>query len=144
MMDFDKTPSNDTESNNSSDEDDLGKKKQRSSIDDDNDDLDGSDPRNIWRKRRKLSDHHQISSVVQTEKTKVVEQDNSKNNNNQIKSNQDFKNIDKYPNTNYSYMRPHDHQVPSAIPIHHDDLMIMSSNRLVERKNNFHFFIFYF
>jgi hypothetical protein len=130
-MDFDKTPSNEADSNNGSDEDDFTKKNQRSSVDDDNDfdndDLDETDLRNIWRKRRKLSDHHQQSSTMQTEKTKH-EQNNP--NNNQTKVTNEYKNVDKHPGTNCLYVRPHDHQVPTVLPVHQDDIMVMS-NRLV-------------
>lgn len=136
MMDLDKTPSNDTESTIGSDEDDLTKKKQRSFIDDDldfdNDDLDGSDPRNIWRKRRKFIDPYQLLLNMQTEVTNI-EPNNF--NNNQIKTTTEHKNVDNYPKTNSLYMRPHDHQVPAAIAIQQDDLMAMS-NRLV-RKTKF-------
>jgi len=136
MMDLDKTPSNDTESTIGSDEDDLTKKKQRSFIDDDldfdNDDLDGSDPRNIWRKRRKFIDPYQLLLNMQTEVTNI-EPNNF--NNNQIKTTTEYKNVDNYPKTNSLYMRPHDHQVPAAISVQQDDLMAMS-NRLV-RKTKF-------
>ncbi|CAF0929323.1 unnamed protein product [Rotaria sordida] len=128
MTDFDKTPSNDTESNNGSDEDDFTKKQSRSSIDDnfdyDNDNIDESNPRNIWRKRRKLSNHNRMSSMMQTEIT-TIGQTNS--NNNQIKATNDYKNIDQYPQTNCSYIKPHDHQVPAMVQVHHDDFMIMSN-----------------
>jgi hypothetical protein len=139
MIDCDMILSNDTESTIGSDEDDFTKKKQRSSIDDDiefdNDDLDETDPRNIWRKRRKYSDHRQMSSIMQTEVT-TMEQNNSNNNNNnnQMKTTNDYKNLDKYPQSNCLYIRPHDHQVPTVIQGQHDDLMVMSS-RLVTRKN---------
>ncbi|CAF4145494.1 unnamed protein product, partial [Rotaria sordida] len=82
MTDVDKTPSNDTEN-------------------DENDKLDETDPRNIWRKRRKLSNNNKMSSMIQTELI----------NNNQIKT------------TN----EPHDHQLPIVIPVHHDYLMDMSN-----------------
>ena len=94
----------------------------------DNEYIDETNPRNIWRKRRKLSNNHQMSSVMQTELTKI-EEDNS-NNNNQGQNNQNFKTYDKYPSTNTLHMRPHDHQVPTVFPMHHDDLMVMS-NRFV-------------
>jgi hypothetical protein len=146
MMDLDKTPSNDTESTIGSDEDDLSKKKQRSFIDDDldfdNDDLDGSDPRNIWRKRRKFIDPYQLLLNMQTEVTNI-EPNNF--NNNQIKPTTEHKNVDNYPKTNSLYMRPHDHQVPAAIAVQQDDLMAMS-NRLVRKtkflyKNGFFSFV---
>jgi hypothetical protein len=133
MIDLDKTPSNDTESNNGSDEDDYTKKKQHSSVDDDiefeNEELDGTDLRNIWRKRRNFS-NNQMSSIMQTELT-TTEQNNS--NNTQIQTTNDYQNIDKYPQTNSLYIRPHDHQVPTILPVQHDDLMAMS-NRLVITK----------
>lgn len=65
-MDLDKTPSNETESNNGSDDDDFSKRSSKQSADDDfdfdNDNYDESDPRNIWRKRRKVSPARQNSS----------------------------------------------------------------------------------
>jgi hypothetical protein len=141
MMDFDKTPSNDAESIIGSDEEDFTKKKQRSSIDDDldfgNDDLDETNPRNIWRKRRKFSNNHQISTMMETDITKI-EQNNS--NNNQINTTNDYQNVDKYPNTNSLYIRPHDHQVPTTIPGHHDDSILMA-NRLfrIKKKDIFYY-----
>jgi len=144
MMDFDKTPSNDTESNIGSDEDDSTKKKQNLLIDDDidydNDDLDETNPRNIWRKRRKFSDNHQMSSMMQTE-TIIIEPNNS--NNNQMTTTNDYKHVEKYPQTNSLYMRPYDHQVPTVIPAHHDDLMIMSTRLVIlifSFKNSFFLF----
>jgi hypothetical protein len=138
MIDFDKTPSNDTESNMGSDEDDFTKKKQRPSIDDDLDfeidDLDETDPRNIWRKRRKYSDNQQLLTMIQTEGTRI-EQNNP--NNNQMKTTNDYKTVDKYPKTNCLYMRPHDHQVPTVMPVHHDDLMVMSSRLVIEKEKMF-------
>lgn len=131
MTDFDKTPSNDTESNNGSDEDDFVKKKQRSSIDEsadyENEDSDESDPRNIWRKRRKLSTNDQMSSMMHVD-VEPVEQINS--NANRMKSTTDYKNSDKCPQTKFSHIKPHDHQVPAMIPVQHDDLSAMS-NKLV-------------
>jgi hypothetical protein len=131
-MDFDKTPSNDTD--NGSDDDDYTKKKQRSSVDDDldfdNDDLDETGLRNIWTKRRKLTDHRQTSSSnIQTEVTKN-EPNNS--NSNQTKVNNEYKNVDKHPPTNCLYMRPHDHQVPTIIPVQHDDVMVMSNTLVIQ------------
>ncbi|CAF3151989.1 unnamed protein product [Rotaria sp. Silwood2] len=128
MTDYEKTPSNDTESNNGSDEDDFTKKKLRSSMDDnfdyDNEDIDESNPRNIWRKRRKLSNNEQMPSRIQTEVT-IIEPTNS--NNNQIKTPIDYKNTDKYLQTNSLYMKPHDHQVPAVLPVQQDDLMTISN-----------------
>lgn len=137
MLDSEKTPSNDTESFIGSDEEDYSKKKQRSSIDDDidfdNDDLDESDPRNIWRKRRKYSDNNQMSSTIQSQATTMESNNlnNLNNNNNQMKSTNDYKNLDKYPKTNCLYMRPHDHQVPTVMPVQHDDVMVMSSRFVI-------------
>ncbi|CAF1129526.1 unnamed protein product [Rotaria sordida] len=65
MTDVDKTPSNDTESSNGFDEDDFMKKKQHLPTDDENDKLDETDPRNIWRKRRKLSNNNQIKTTTE-------------------------------------------------------------------------------
>ncbi|CAF3753277.1 unnamed protein product [Rotaria sp. Silwood1] len=128
MTDYDKTPSNETESNNGSDEDDFTKKKLRLSPDDyfdyDNEDIDESNPRNIWRKRRKLSHNDQVSSMIQTEIT-TIEQTNS--NNNYIKTPNDYKNIDQYPQASSLYMKPHDHQVPAILSTHQDGSMIMSN-----------------
>ncbi len=127
MMDFDKTPSNDTESNMGSDEDDFARKKQRSPLDDDfdfdNDNI-GSDPRTIWRKRPKFSNNNQTSSMMQTEITKMDERNPRSN---QMKTTDTYKNVDKYPKTNGLYIRPYDHQVPTVIPAQRDDLMVMSS-----------------
>jgi hypothetical protein len=142
MFDLDKTPSNDTESTIGSDEDDITKKKSRSSIDDDldfdNDDLNGSDPRNIWRKRRKFIDPYQL--LLQTESN---ESTNSNNNNNQMKTTNEYKNVDTYPKTNSLHMRPHDHQVPIVLPVQNDDLMTMSA-RLVRQKKKRNFYIKFF
>ncbi|CAF1963911.1 unnamed protein product [Rotaria magnacalcarata] len=130
ITDFDKTPSNDTESNNGSDEDDFIRKKHRSSVDDsldyENEDLDETNPRNIWRKKRKLSNNDQISSVIQTD-IKNTEQTNS--NKNQMKTTNDFTHDDKYLQTNRLPMKPHDHQVPAMMSVQHDDLMAMSNNQ---------------
>jgi hypothetical protein len=130
MMDFDKTPSNDAESTNESDEDDVTKKKQRPLNDDmdyENDDSNETDLHNIWRKRRKLSNINQVSTMIPTGTT-TIEQNSS--NNNQTKNTNNYKNVDKYPPTNCLYMRPYDHQVPTIIPVQHDDVILMS-NRLV-------------
>jgi hypothetical protein len=150
MMDLDKTPSNDTESTIGSDEDDLTKKKQRSFIDDDldfdNDDLDGSDPRNIWRKRRKFTDPYQLLLQAENEQTNSTNtsantttttnnnNNNTNSNNNKMKATNEYSDPGKYQQTSCSYMRPHDHQVPTVVPIQHDDSMMMATGLVKEKK----------
>jgi hypothetical protein len=132
MMDYDKTPSSDTESNIGSDEDETNRKKLRSSIEDD-EDSNETNLKNIWRKRRKLS------SIMQTEITNIEQ-----NNPTQILHNphQDIKQellrstsieYEKYPNHNCLQRKPHDHQVPNFVPTFHDDLI--TPNRLIKPKN---------
>lgn len=74
-MDFDNTPSNLTESNNDSDDDDYTRKKSRAFTDDDlfydNDDIDESNPRNIWRKRRKVTNHDSTLTKMHVEATPI-------------------------------------------------------------------------
>ncbi|CAF0716398.1 unnamed protein product [Adineta steineri] len=127
MLEFNKLYSNETESNNGSDEDDFAKKKScpsNDTMDFDNDDFDETDLHNIWRKRRKLSNTHQFSSTMQTDTR--TEQNNS--NNTQMKNTNNYKNNNKYSNTNCLYMRPHDHQVPTILPVQHGDVMVMSNS----------------
>lgn len=136
MLDSEKNPSVDTESFLGSDDDDFSKKKQRSSIDDDldfdNDDLDETNPQNIWRKRRKYLDNNQMSSQMQTEITKMeTSNSNNNNNNNQMKTTNEYKNVDNNPKGNCLSMRPHDHQVPAIIPVQNDDVMILSSRFVI-------------
>ncbi len=131
MMDFDKTPSTDTESNIGSDEDELNRKKLRSSIEDDEEDSNETNLTNIWRKRRKLS------SIIQTEITNI-EQNNSSNilhdSNKKVKDEILRSNsieYEKSPNHNYLQIKPHDHQVPNFVPTFQDDLIM--SNRLEKK-----------
>ena len=107
------------------------KKQQRSFNDDmeyENDDFDETDLHNIWRKRRKLNNIDQISSVMQTERATRIEQNNSYTN--QMKNTNEYKNINQYPKTNDLNMRPYDHQIPPTISVQQDDMMLMS-NKLV-------------
>ena len=148
MMDFDKTPSNDTESTLGSDDEDTTKKKQRSLIDDDfdfdNDFLNGSDPRNIWRKRRKFTDPYQLllevendqNNSTKTTTTTTTATTNNNSNNNQMKATNEYQDPSKYPQANCLYMRPHDHQVPTIVPVQHDDLMMMTTG-LVKKNEIF-------
>lgn len=140
MTNFDKTPSNDTESNNGSDEDDMTKKKQRSSIDDyadfDNEDLDETDPRNIWRKKRKLSNIDSTASVMHTD---VSKGDTIISNTNQLNGTNELNKVDRYPKPNSSYLKPHDHQVPAPLPVQRDDVMLMSNKLVVEKIYLSHF-----
>jgi len=132
MMDFDKTPSTDTESNIGSDEDEINRKKLRSSIEDDEEDSNETNLTNIWRKRRKLS------SIIQTEITNI-EQNNSSNKKvkDEILRSNSIE-YEKSPNHNYLQIKPHDHQVPNFVPTFQDDLVM--SNRF-EKKFNFFFLI---
>ncbi|CAM2697987.1 unnamed protein product [Rotaria socialis] len=137
MIDYDKNPSIDTESNIGSDDDDTNKKKSRSYIDDDgdyeNEDSNETNPRNIWKKRRK------ISPVVQTE---IINVEQNKlpsplqNTSHSMKT--DFmrtnsNEFEKYSNPAMLNKRPHDHQVPSFVPRSHDDITI--SNRATSRRH---------
>lgn len=131
MLDFDKTPSNETESNLDSDDEELNKKKNRSlddQMDFDNDDFDETDLRNIWRKRRRISTPTQLSTMTtattQNDRT-YYEQNNPDNN--QKKSSNEQKHTDKYSTTNCSYVKRFDHQVPAIVPVHHDDTMLLAS-----------------
>lgn len=135
MLDYDKIPSIDTESNIGSDEDDRSRKKSRSSIDDEgdyeNDDLDESNPRNIWKKRRKMPpmaqseitsvEQNNLSNSHQTSHPTSLKDDFLRSNSNEF---------EKYSNSSMLNKRPHDHQVPNFAPRAHDDIMI--SNRSVK------------
>ena len=147
MMDFDKTPSMvDTESAIGSDDDDQTKRKQRSTMEDDFDfdfdDFDESDPTTIWRKRRKYTNYPPMSSNIQTTTMNIPINSSSTNQmtttttttttrtsttTNTAATMNDYQTFDKYPPTNRLLLRPHDHQVPSALSIAHDDVMIMST-----------------
>lgn len=145
-MDFDKTPSNEGESNHGSDEDDLTKKSSRHTYDDefdfDFDDIDESDPRNIWRKRRKVSDYPPPSSfpsVTTNMTTGVVGATAGANRAtvqfptavinptiNALETTSDVSHIDPYQSTTSLLTRPYDHQVPSVLPILQEDVMLMT------------------
>jgi hypothetical protein len=117
-MDYDKTPSVDTESNIGSDEDEISREKARLSIDDtrsyENEDSNETNPRNIWRKRQKLS------SLTETEVINLEQDNSSKIKQEIIHSNPtDF---EKNSNPNYSNIRPYDHQVPNFVRTFPDDL----------------------
>ena len=138
MMDFDKTPSIDTDNMFDSDEDDATKKKQRSTMDDDFDfdfdDIDESDPRTIWRKRRKYNDFPSMSSNIQTSTMNYVQTNTSSNNQMTTTTTttapttmNDYQTFDKFPPTNRLLMKPYDHQVPTVFPMGQDDVMIMSA-----------------
>ncbi|CAM4784235.1 unnamed protein product [Rotaria magnacalcarata] len=137
MTDYDKNPSIDTESNIGSDDDDTNKKTSRSYIDDDgdyeNEDSNETNPRNIWKKRRK------IPPIVQTEITNIEQ--NKLPSPLQITSHSmkaDFmrtnsNEFEKYSNSTVLNKRPHDHQVPNFVPRLHDDITI--SNRATSRRH---------
>lgn len=132
-MDYDKTPSVDTESNIGSDEDETSRKKPRSSIDDDEDASSETNLRNIWRKRQKLP------SNIQTEITNI-EQNNSPTPlpNPYTHLKQDLTRststeYDYHSNQKHPHRRPHDHQVPNFAPTYHDDLIM--PNRLFNKEN---------
>jgi len=127
-MDYDKTPSSDTESNIGSDEDESNRKKLRSSIEDD-EDSNETNLRNIWKKRRKLS------TIMQTEITNIEQNNPSPSHHDpyqQTKHDLLHSNsveYEKYLNQNYLQRKPHDHQVPNFVSTFQDDLIM--PNRLV-------------
>jgi len=142
MMDYDKTPSIDNDSNMGTDEDDSIRLKHRSSMDDDdrdyeNEDSNETNPRNIWRKRRKLS------LTMQAEPSKIepndlpqpiheIKQEFVRSNSTESES---------YPSPNPVNKRPYDHQVPSFVPTtYHDDMNI--SNRFFKKEILVFFFNF--
>ncbi|CAF1200664.1 unnamed protein product [Adineta steineri] len=129
MMDYDRAPSRDTESNIGSDEDDSIRMKSRTSLDDDdrdyeNDDSNETNPRNIWRKRRKLS------PIIQVEPTKMEPDTLPKPLHQHIKQELIRSNsveFETYSSSNPIHKRPHDHQVPSFIPTaYQDDINILN------------------
>jgi hypothetical protein len=140
MMDYDKTPSMDNDSNMGTDEDDSVRLKSRPSVDDDrdceNEDSNETNPRNIWRKRRKLS------PTMQTEPSNIEPNDLSQPiheikqefiRSNSIES-------ESYPSPKPVHKRPYDHQVPSFVPTtYHDDTNI--SNRFFKKQNSCVFFL---
>jgi len=117
-MDFDKTPSNDNESLFGSDEEDFTKRKNYSSVDDDLDfdfdDFDESNPKNIWRKKRKYTDHNQFPLNFQTPVNELTITTTATN---------DFLN----PQLNSQQIRPYDHQVPTPLTLQYDDLGFLSN-----------------
>jgi hypothetical protein len=127
-MDYDKTPSTDTESNIGSDEDESNRKKLRSSIEDD-EDSNETNLRNIWKKRRKLS------TIMQTEITNIEQNNPSLSHHDPYQQNKqellrsNSIEYEKYLNQNYLQRKPHDHQVPNFAPTFQDDLIM--PNRLV-------------
>jgi hypothetical protein len=141
MMDFDKTPSTDTESNIGSDEDEINRKKLRSSIEDD-EDSNETNLTNIWRKRRKLSSiiQTEITNIEQNNSTKILHDSNKKVKDEILRSNSIE--YEKSPNHNYLQIKPHDHQVPNFVPTFQDDLIM--SNRFEKNNNkNFYLILFY-
>jgi len=120
-MDFDKTPSNDNESLFGSDEEDFTKRKNYSSVDDDLDfdfdDFDESNPKNIWRKKRKYTDHNQFPLNFQTPVNELTITTTATN---------DFLN----PQLNSQQIRPYDHQVPTPLTLQYDDLGFLSNGGL--------------
>jgi len=155
-MDFDKTPSNETESNGS-DDDDPTKKSSRPIYDDDfdfdPDEIDGSDPRTIWRKRRRLAEYPPTTTftapapppplpsapIITTATGATVGSGristhfsptpmHSNINPLATTTTNDVSNIDPYQRTNSLLMRPYDHQVPSNLPILQDDVMMMNAS----------------
>jgi len=134
MMDYDKTPSTDTESNIGSDEDEINRKKHRSSIEDD-EDSNETNLKNIWRKRRKLSSIMQteITNIEQNNPLKILHDPHKKVNEELLRSNSIE--YEKSPNPNYPQIKPHDHQVPNFVPTFQDDLVM--SNRFEKKQINF-------
>lgn len=155
-MDFDKTPSNETESNGS-DDDDPTKKSSRPIYDDDfdfdPDEIDGSDPRTIWRKRRRLAEYPPTTTFtapapppplasapiitttgatvgsgrISTHFSPTPMHSNINPLATTTTTTNDVSNIDPYQRTNSLLMRPYDHQVPSNLPILQDDVMMMNA-----------------
>ena len=150
-MDFDKTPSNES---NGSDDDDPTRKSSRAAYDDDfdfdPDEIDGSDPRSIWRKRRRVSEYPSASSYTTTTTTTTAATAAAAAaatgvtagpgrlathfspgpmhpNINQLPTTTDVSNNDPYQRANSFLLRPYDHQVPSNLPILQDDVMLMST-----------------
>jgi hypothetical protein len=122
-MDYDKTPSTDTESTIGSDEDESNRKKLRSSIEDD-EDSNETNLRNIWKKRRKLS------TIMQTEITNIEQNNPSPSHHDPYQQNKqellrsNSIEYEKYLNQNYLQRKPHDHQVPNFAPTFQDDLIM--------------------
>lgn len=138
MMDYDKTPSSDTESIIVSDEDETIRKKPRSSFDDD-EDSNETNLTNLWRKRRKLSStmNNEITNLEQNNPSKILHQ--------QFKHEVLRSNSTEYEKSspqNYLPRKPHDHQVPNFAPTYQDDFMM--SNRLIISEFNFLFLRLFF
>ena len=116
-MDFDNTPSNLTESNNGSDDDDYTRKKSRAFTDDDlfydNDDIDESNPRNIWRKRRKVTNDDPIPPTMHVKATPIERHqlntilDHHKD---QRRDTTDASTLNTYPTSNQLHVNPYDYQ----------------------------------
>ncbi|UJR16421.1 hypothetical protein I4U23_003323 [Adineta vaga] len=123
MMDYDKVASMDTESTVGSDDDDSVRNKTRSSMDDERDydteDFSQSSPRNIWRKRRKLSSIPQEEPIkfdpdALPKPIQYIKEEFTRSNS------ADF---EACSNATRTSKRPHDHQVPNFIPtIYHNDI----------------------
>ena len=137
--DPDKTPSNETESNNGSDEDDYSKRQLRHSMDDDfhldNDDFDESDPRNIWRKRRKISNQPSASSRPNTfshlqhsaQIANSFTTGNSTQNGNPYQVGIEQTQTNLFSTSNRTVTRPFDHRVPLKLSNPSDDRLQMMS-----------------
>lgn len=130
IPDFDKTPSNEAESNNGSDDDDPNKKKFRPFDDLFDDDSNETDLHNIWRKRRRVHGTQQSTTTMPTEPNNS----SGKQANNTTAPT--YKHADVYPKGNCLYMRPHDHQVPALVPVQHGDGVLMV-NRFVSSLSEF-------
>ena len=116
-MDFDNTPSNLTESNNGSDDDDYTRKKSRAFTDDDlfydNDDIDESNPRNIWRKRRKVNNNESIPPTMHVGTTPIDQHQLNtvlNHNTDQRRDTADANTLNTYPTTNRLLVNPYDYQ----------------------------------
>ena len=91
---------------------------------------------NIWRKRRKLSDQNQMSSTIQGEVTNLEQKNSSSN---QMKSAKDYQKCRKNILRQIVYTSDrNDHQVPTVVPVQHDDFMVMSNRSVTERRHVTH------
>ena len=129
-MDFDKAHSVDAQSYQGSDDEEVTRKKSRLAMDDDEDNeaegSAGSNPKNIWAKRRKLS------AFAETEWTKMKADSVEgackvqRHSMEQDLLSPSTTGLEKYPNPVYSHRRPHDHQVPNFGSTHQNESLTLN------------------
>lgn len=115
-VDYDKIPSIDSETMATSDDEDNQRRNRRGSINDrdlHNEDFDETDPRNIWRKRRKLSLFSESEVTHLTEQQIQTTFTNKQNPNKTESTNNNQDETNSLPSPKTPSRRPYDHQVPS-------------------------------